>query len=35
MKTHGSAAMTTVIIMRLRSIASRTCAPVVVTDDGA
>ena len=34
MKTHGSVAMTTVIIIRFRSIASRTCDPVVVTDGG-
>ena len=35
MKTQGSAAMHTRIIMRFRSIASRTCAPVVVTLAGA
>jgi hypothetical protein len=34
MKTHGSAAITTVIMIRLRSTASRTCAPVFVTDPG-
>ncbi len=32
--THGSTAMTTVIMMRLRSIASRTCAAVFVTEAG-
>ena len=35
MKTQGRHAMTTRIIMRLRSSASRTCAPTCVTLAGA